>query len=295
MRPLGIIGNLSRDIVDGSPPRVGGSPFYAARALRGLEQHAVVLTKCAAGDRRALVRPLVALGLPVEWRAADETATFAFRYDGDVRVMHVEQLGPVWTERDARTWVAHALRDAQWVHVGPLARHEFPPETLAALARGRRLSLDGQGLARPGRTGTLELDADFDREVLRCVAILKLAEEEAVALAGSCDADALRELRVPEVVVTFGSRGSLVVTPDAAEHVDARAIAADPTGSGDAFAAAYIAARNARHGPVSAARRATALVATLLYPRTNSPRATTTAAPPTSTLSTPSAEPSTRA
>ena len=295
MRPLGIIGNLSRDVVGGRPPRVGGTPFYAARALRRLEQPAVVVAKCAAADRKALLRPLVALGLPVAWRPGESTATFAFRYDGDVRVMHVEQLGPVWTERDARTWVADALRDAQWVHVGPLARHEFPPETLAALARGRRLSLDGQGLARPGRTGALELDADFDRATLRSVSILKLAEEEAVALVGSCDAGALRDLRVPEVVVTFGSRGSLVVTADAAERVEARAISADPTGSGDAFAAAYIAARSARHRPVSAARRATAIVATLLYGRTNSPRATTTAAPPTSTRSTESRDPSTRA
>ena len=295
MRPLGIIGNLSRDVVDGRPSRVGGSPFYAARALRGLEQQAVVVTKCAAADRRTLLRPLVALGVPVAWQPADVTATFSFRYDGDVRVMHVDALGPAWTERDARTWVADALRDAQWVHVGPLARHEFPPETLAALARGRRLSLDAQGLVRPARTGALELDADFDRAALRCVSILKLAEEEAVAVAGSCDPGALRELRVPEVVVTFGSRGALVVTADAADRVDARAISADPTGSGDAFAAAYIAARSARHGPSSAARRATAVVATLLYGRTNSPRATTTAPPPTSTRSTESRDPSTRA
>ena len=295
MRPVGIIGNLSRDLIGEDPPRVGGSAFYAARALRVLQQEAVVVTKCEAADRRELVRPLVALGVPVEWRPADSTATFSFRYDGDVRVMRVERLGPSWTERDARTWVADALGDARWVHVGPLARHEFPPETVAALARGRRLSLDGQGLVRPARTGALELDADFDDAVLSFVSILKLAEEEALALVGSWEPAALRELRVPEVVVTFGSRGSLVVTGDAAERVATRAISADPTGSGDAFAAAYIAARNARHAPVSAARRATAVVATLLYPRTNSPRATITAEPPTSTRSTDPDDPSTRA
>ena len=264
VRPLGIVGNLSRDLVDGQRPRVGGAPYYAARALRALGQRAVIVTKCHREDRVALVRPVVGLGLTVEWRPADATATFAFAYRGDTRSMTVEALGPEWSADDARRWVADALRDAPWVHVGALARHEFPPETLAALARGRRLSLDGQGLARPAATGPLKLDADFDPETLQCVSVLKLAEEEAVALVGSSDADALRALRVPEVVVTFGSRGSLVVTADTAVRVEARPIDADPTGSGDAFAAAYVTARSRGHAPAAAARRATAVVASLL-------------------------------
>ena len=34
---VAVIGNLTRDVVDGSdPPRVGGAPFHAARALRML-------------------------------------------------------------------------------------------------------------------------------------------------------------------------------------------------------------------------------------------------------------------
>jgi sugar/nucleoside kinase (ribokinase family) len=46
--------------------------------------------------------------------------------------------------------------------------------------------------------------------------------------------------------------------------VPARWVAADPTGAGDAFAIAYLGARAERHSPLSAARRATALVAALL-------------------------------
>jgi sugar/nucleoside kinase (ribokinase family) len=38
----------------------------------------------------------------------------------------------------------------------------------------------------------------------------------------------------------------------------------DPTGAGDAFAAAYLASRATGHGPRAAARRATAVVAGLL-------------------------------
>ena len=78
------------------------------------------------------------------------------------------------------------------------------------LARDRRLSFDGQGLVRPARTGPLVLDAEYDPEVLRHVSMLKLAEEEARVLVGEPDAEALASLGVPEILVTFGSEGSLV-------------------------------------------------------------------------------------
>ena len=261
MRPLAVVGNLSRDLVDGGPPRAGGAPFHAARALRVLGRPALVGAKCAESDRDSLLIPLVRLGLPVLWRGGTSTAAFSFRYDGDQRVMTVDALGDPWTTADL-----HGLERADWVHVGALARSDFPAQTLAALARDRRVSFDGQGLARPARTGPLKLDGDYDPEVLRHVSILKLAEEEARALVGEPDEDALRSLGVPEVVVTQGSRGSLVLAEGKLERVSARAVDGqiDPTGAGDAFAAAYLVSRSTGHAPTAAARRATALVAGLL-------------------------------
>jgi sugar/nucleoside kinase (ribokinase family) len=270
VRPLAIVGNLSRDLVGGGPPRVGGAPFYAARALRVLGRPAVVATKCATVDRPELVPALVALGVPVRSCGGESTATFAYEYDGDVRRMRVEALGDPWTEEDARGWVSEALGRAEWVHVGALARSDFPSGTLAALAgRGRTLSFDGQGLVRPARTGTLELDADFERDVLEHVSILKLAEEEAELLAPGLDEEALRALGVPEVVVTLGSRGAAVLAGGRLERIAARPVAdgIDPTGAGDAFAAASLPARSEGHAPLSSARRATALVAGLLSAR----------------------------
>jgi sugar/nucleoside kinase (ribokinase family) len=262
VRPLAVVGNLSRDLVDGAPPRVGGAPFHAARALRVLGRPALVAAKCADADRRLLLRPLVRLGLPVLWRAGEATAAFSFHYDGDRRTMTVDVLGPSWSPSDLR-----GLERVEWVHVGALARTDFPAETLATLARGRRVSFDGQGLVRPARAGALELDGEYDPDVLRHVSILKLAEEEARVLVGEPpDEEALRSLGVPEVVVTLGSRGSLVLADGRLERVGAAPVedALDPTGAGDAFAAAYLVSRAARHGPRAAARRATALVAGLL-------------------------------
>jgi sugar/nucleoside kinase (ribokinase family) len=261
VRPVAVVGNLSRDLVEEGPPRAGGAPFHAARALRVLGRPALVGAKCADSDRDSLLIPLVRLGLPVLWRGGSSTAAFSFHYEGDRRVMTVDALGDPWTTADL-----HGLERTDWVHVGGLARSDFPAETLAALARDRRVSFDGQGLARPARTGPLELDDDYDPEVLRHVSILKLAEEEAEALVGEPDEDALRSLGVPEVVLTQGSRGSLVLADGKLTQVPARAVGGetDPTGAGDAFAAAYLVSRSTGHAPTAAARRATALVAGLL-------------------------------
>ena len=260
MRPLAVVGNLSRDLVDGSPPRAGGAPFHAARALRVLGRPALVGAKCADSDRDSLLTPLVRLGLPVLWRGGSSTAAFSFRYEGDRRVMVVEALGDPWGPADL-----YGLERADWVHVGALARSDFPAETLAELGRDRRVSFDGQGLVRPERTGPLELDAAYDPEVLRHVSILKLAEEEARTLVGEPDESALRSLGVPEVVVTLGSQGSLVLADGKLEKVPAQAAGeVDPTGAGDAFSAVYLASRSSGHAPAAAARRATALVAGLL-------------------------------
>jgi len=260
VRPLAVVGNLSRDLVDGEL-RAGGAPLHAARGLRVLGRPALVAVKGADADRRLLLPPLVRLGMPVLWRGGEATAAFSFRYEGDRREMVVDALGPSWTPADLR-----GLERADWVHVGALARSDFPAATLAALARGRRVSFDGQGLVRPDRTGPLELDAQYDPDVLRQITVLKLAEDEARTLVGEPTEDALRALGVPEILVTLGSRGSLVLAEGRLEAVPARALdgEVDPTGAGDAFSAAYLVSRASGHAPVAAARRATALVAGLL-------------------------------
>lgn len=249
--------------------RVGGGPFYAGRALRALGRRGVVLTKCAERDRRTLLTPLVCLGLPVLWRESESTAAFGMVYEGEERRMTVDALGPEWTAEEIRDWVGRGLNGAGWVQVAALRRDEFPAATLAELARGRRVLLDAQGLVRVPATGPLEQDADFDAAVLEHVSALKLSEAEAELVAGGVEESALRGLGIPEVVVTLGSRGALVLDRTGLEHVPGRAVAlaGDPTGAGDAFSAAYLAARADGNGPAGAARRAAGLVADLLAGR----------------------------
>jgi sugar/nucleoside kinase (ribokinase family) len=257
-----VIGPLARDVVDGHAARIGGGPWHAARALRALQQPAMVVAKCGEAERRSYLRSLATLGLPVSLAATGETTAFAFHYDtAGHREMRVDAIGEPWSDGDDPERV---LRRVEWVHVSPLLRDDFLPETLERLARRRRLLLDGQGLVRARRLGPLVLDADFDRTLLRHVSILKLAEEEAQAILGHADLEELRELGVPEVVVTFGAGGSLVLTRDVTLRVAARPARGDPTGAGDAFSIAYLGARAGGHRPISAARRASALVSALL-------------------------------
>jgi tagatose 6-phosphate kinase len=259
MRPLGVIGPLSRDVVAGGPPQIGGGPWHAARALHALRQPAIVFAKCGDAERREYQQRLASLGLPVSLRTGGETTAFAFSYDDSgVRTMRVDAIGEPWQRAD----VAEALlRRVDWLHVAPLLRGDLDVELLAWLGRDHRILLDAQGLVRRRATGELTLDAEFDPAVLQHVRVLKLAEDEA-AVVGD-----VRALGVPEVLVTAGPRGSRVITREGETQVAARPLPGDPTGAGDAFSVTYAAARADGHRPVSAARRATALVAALMSGR----------------------------
>jgi sugar/nucleoside kinase (ribokinase family) len=257
VRGIAVIGNLSRDTIDGGSPRVGGAPFHAARALRLLGGGSRVVGRCAPADRRSLVGPLAALGVPYTWLPGPSTTSFEIRYAGEEREMTIGDPGAPWTAEDAR-----AVGRAEWVQLGGLTQADFPPHVIAALARDRRIALDGQALVRRAVAGPLVLDPAFDPAVLEHVTALKLNEEEVETLGGE---DRVSELGVPELLLTRGSTGALVIARGTRERIPVRRIeTADPTGAGDAFLAGYVWARAAGHRPSSAARHAATTAARVL-------------------------------
>jgi sugar/nucleoside kinase (ribokinase family) len=269
VRPLGIVGSLSRDSSPGHGPHAGGCPYHAGRALRLLARPSRIVTKCGAEHRRLLLGQLLALGVPVSWRPSKTSTSFEIITEGDQRLMAVKSIGDCWTVEEMRDWVRPTLESCEWVHVAPLLRGDFSAAALAELARDHVVSLDGQGLARSPQVGALTLDDAYDPDLLRYVRVLKLAEEEARALLGEIDATSLATLKVPELIVTRGSRGSLVLTNGGLVEVPARPPVPDvaATGAGDVFAAIYIAARSHGRTPVLAARRASAFVGAMLSRR----------------------------
>jgi sugar/nucleoside kinase (ribokinase family) len=233
---LAVIGHLSRDIVAGGEPRIGGGSWHATRALAALRADAVVVAACGTEDDEAFRAALAGTGVPFELHAQGATTAFSFSYDAaGGRTMTVDALAEPFAPEV----------DADWVQVAPLLRGDV------VVPRAPHVLLDGQGLVRRPALGPLELDADFDPDILRGVSILKLSDEEA-AFVGQVD--------VPELVVTHGVRGATVN----GTHIAADPVDADPTGAGDMFAASYLAARAAGAEPVEAGRSASALVSRLL-------------------------------
>jgi sugar/nucleoside kinase (ribokinase family) len=262
MTAVAVIGHLTRDVVAGGAPRPGGGVFYAARALARLGIAADLSASCAANDVAELLPPLEAFGLPVTWHESTVTKSYSFHYEGDRRIMWQDAIGDPWTPDQALA----SAGNAAWINVCALARSDFSAETLAALANGgRKLLIDAQGLVRVAEVGPLLTDGNIG-DVLRHIEILKLNDEEAETLVGSADPDALHGLGVPEVVLTLGSQGSWIITPDLVEHVAAIEVEGpvDPTGAGDTYSVTYLTQRVAGAEPVEAARAAAATVAEFL-------------------------------
>jgi sugar/nucleoside kinase (ribokinase family) len=265
MTAIAAIGHLTRDVVADSAPRPGGTVFYSARALARIGAAAHIAASCAAADRAELVPPLEAFGLPVTWHESATTTAYRLRYArSGRRIMRQEAVGDPWPPERA----LEAARDARWIHVGALTRTDFPRKTLRALAAGRTLLVDAQGLVRTPALGPLRRNDEIG-DVLRFVTILKLDEEEAELVAGSADPERLHALGVPEVILTLGAKGSAVITRHRIEAVPASVVerSVDPTGAGDTYAAVYLASRSEGGEPVEAARSATAAAGEFLADR----------------------------
>jgi len=262
MSSIAALGHLTRDVVDEAPPRPGGGVFYAARALARLGADAHVEAACSAEHRAELVPALEAFGLPTSWHESSTTTQYSFHYEGDRRIMRQEAVGDPWTPGQA----VAAAGEAIWVDVCALTRTDFPADTLAAIAADeRQLLVDLQGLVRTATIGPLHTDEHIG-DVLQHVEVLKLNDEEAETLVGSAEPERLHDLGVPEVVLTLGSRGAWIVTPDLVEHVPALPVEGDvdPTGAGDTYSATYLVQRAAGAQPIEAARDAAVAVSTFL-------------------------------
>ena len=221
---VGVVGAATRDTIEiGEGPgrsRPGGTPLYAARALRS-----VGAEPCA-----------------VEIGSLD--SLIAHGPDGTRQ--EILSLPPPLTPSRLRDQVLPVLAGCSWVLLGGQTAGDFPAATIAALvAAGHRVCLDGQGLARGSRIGPVRLGA-ISQSDLTGVTALKVNEAEAAA-SGSLD--------VPELLVTRAERGVTVTWAGGRQEIagDGRRFD-DPTGAGDSFAALYCLGRSRGQAPPDAAR-----------------------------------------
>jgi hypothetical protein len=212
--------------------RPGGTPLYAARALRFARAEPVAIE----GPTRSASRIWHQPGGTMQ-----ELTALA------------EPLQPDWVAKHALP----RLRGCRWVLLGGQSAGDFPPETITLLAdAGHLLLLDAQGLARGHRIGPLVFER-FSLEAVRGLQALKLNEVEARTVLGGSEASALALLGVPEVLLSRGHEGLEVVTAGRSELVPASDTRfTDPTGAGDSLSALYCLARSKGAEPLEAARSA---------------------------------------
>ena len=163
VRPLAVIGHLSRDVVAGAPPRIGGGPWHAARALRALGARRRRRREVRRGRRDAFRAALAALGVPLSLAARR-------RDDGVLVLLRRRRRADDDGRRDRRA-VARRRPRGRCSTGRVAARRAAPARRLRRRdARAARapaaLLLDGQGLvaraassarSRSTRTSTADL------------------------------------------------------------------------------------------------------------------------------------------
>jgi sugar/nucleoside kinase (ribokinase family) len=263
-----VVGHITQEIIRiaGRAEREmpGGTAYYTSLALRKAGLKVAVLTKASIGDRERLLHELRRAGVTVFWKPSAQTTLFENIYareDLGARVQRVRSVAAPFSPSDLEGISATIF------HVGPLTNLEISPDVLEAVSlRGNLVSLDIQGLLRRVTEGDVREEDWLDKERgLAYVDILKADDREAAVLSGEDDVEtaALRLSRLgpTEVIITLGSKGSVIFAKGKFHHIPAfppREVI-DPTGCGDTYMGGYISQRVASNDIIQAGRFAASL------------------------------------
>jgi sugar/nucleoside kinase (ribokinase family) len=132
-------------------------------------------------------------------------------------------------------------------HLGALLADDFSPDVVRYLAGKGLVSVDSQGYLREVRdTHVYAVDWHDKPEALKYIHFLKANEHEMEVLTGHGEAQRaaakLYEWGVREVILTFGSMGSLIYDGDRFYRIPAYkpCCIVDATGCGDTYMAGYL-------------------------------------------------------
>jgi len=248
------IGHVTRDEFAGEAGwRLGGTATYTAATAARLGGHAALVTRVGPNERAALEGRCRELGIELTALPSEVTTTFAFRYEGEHRILRLKARARSLGLAD----VPRELRAADAVVIGSVA-HEIDRSLLGAFGDAASV-VTAQGYLREwSADGTIEPRRwDDVAEVTSRASAIVLSDDD---VGGDLDEPRRWAGHAP-VIVTLAERGSLVLA-DAAEtmvpayHAD-RVV--DPTGAGDAFAAGLAIALAERRALIDAVRFAHAV------------------------------------
>jgi sugar/nucleoside kinase (ribokinase family) len=220
----------------------GGTSFYFSNALGSMDVQYGLVTALAKKDL-AFVSELRNKGIDVIVLPSANTVYFENIYspNPDHRSQRVLQ------KADAFTIEQLPDIQAKIFHLGPLLSDDMSLELIKALAGKGKVSLDVQGYLRKVVNQTVHaVDWSDKRQALPYVDILKANDAEMEVLTGQKDvhkgAEMLADWGVKEVVITLGSKGSVIYTDKVFYHIPAYRPASlvDTTGCGDTYMAGYL-------------------------------------------------------
>jgi sugar/nucleoside kinase (ribokinase family) len=220
----------------------GGTSFYFSNAIANMDVRYKLVTALAANEMNA-VTTLRNKGIDVKVVPSAYTLYFENIYSGnqDHRTQRVLQKGDPFT--------AEQMNDvtAKIFHLGPLLADDMPTSLIKSLASKAKISLDVQGfLRRVENYNVLAVDWPAKREALRYVYYFKANEYEMELLTGQSEvyegAKILVEWGVKEVIITLGSKGSVIFCDNAFCTIPAYhpILVKDATGCGDTYMAGYL-------------------------------------------------------
>jgi sugar/nucleoside kinase (ribokinase family) len=250
-----LIGHASRDLLPSGEWQLGGTVTYASVAARRLGLRAAIVSS-APPDVEAALRAEMGGDVSLVVVPATEATTFENIYSGSQRRQFLRgRAAPLRLEYVPECWRAApvVLLAPVACEIAPELARAFPGALVAATAQGWLRRWDADGRVYPGSLDELE-------EALPGLGALILSQEDLLPPLGMAsapgmpptpeDAEALIAdwaRRVPLLVVTRGPEGALLYAngegPVAYPGVPASEV--DPTGAGDVFAAAFLAALHA--------------------------------------------------
>jgi sugar/nucleoside kinase (ribokinase family) len=239
------IGHITSDRIvnsQGVRDMPGGTAIYFSCALSKFDLQYLLITSLGAAETY-YANGLATIGIEVQVQPGAHTVYFENIYGGnqDERTQNVLQKADPFTIEQVNAV------NAKLFHLGPLLADDMSPQFVQSLTGKGRISLDVQGyLRKVADRKVYATDWPGKTEVLPYVDILKADVGELQALTGCGGVrDGIRQVAafgVKEIVITNGSKGSLIYADDQFYTIPAytSGYMIDATGCGDTYMAGYL-------------------------------------------------------
>ena len=221
----------------------GGTSYYVSHAIKNFDDIDYALVTAVGASERHVTDKMQALGINTTTLNSAQSVFFENIYEDDTD----KRKQRVWAKADPFTIGQLIDIDAKIFHLGTLLAGDFSLDVIKYLASKGMVSVDSQGYLREVRdTHVYAVDWLEKPEALKYIHFLKANEHEMEVLTGHNDpqkaAKKLYEWGVKEVLLTFGSMGSLIYDGATFYTIPAyipREIV-DATGCGDTYMAGYL-------------------------------------------------------